>query len=229
MTRHTRRDLKKLFMNKIAVFTSLFGEKDNIIPVDRSFVEGADWFLFTNRDIESETHQVIKCDNGGLTNRRASREYKIAPHRYLPNYEYHIYIDANMELLVSPEHLISTYLEKDIAVLVHQWRDCIYEEMKECLRLKVADLDLSHEQAKLYRRLGYPEHWGLTENGVILRRNTEPVRLFNELWKFIYQAFAERDQFSFCFVSWYTGIEYSIIENTIRKKNPYLFKLHPHL
>ena len=215
---------------KIAVYTVLFGDADNLIPVNPLHKHEADFFLFTDLDIQLQDRKVVRIKEKDTTNRRMSRRYKISVQNYLEDYDYWIYIDASIEMLISPKTAIHKYLkDHDIAALKHPWRDCVYSEMKECLRLGVADWDLSHEQAKYYRRLRYPEHHGLSENGVLLRRNTPEVVKFNEFWQFVYDGYAERDQFSFNFCAWKLMINYKEIIDNIRSTDAKEFKYHPHL
>jgi len=215
---------------KIAVYTVLFGDADNLIAVNPLHRKEADFYLFTDLNIELNDRKVIHVKDKDTTNRRMSRRYKISVHNYLEDYRYWIYVDASIEMLISPRTAIEKYLkDHDIAAMKHPWRDCVYDEMKECLRLGVADWDLSHEQAKYYRRMRYPDHHGLTENGVLIRRNTPQVIRFNEFWQFIYDSYAERDQFSFNFCAWRLKMNYNEIVDKIRSEEAKEFKYHPHL
>jgi len=129
--------------------------------------------------------------------------------------------------------LIEKYLTGyNIAVLRHPFRDCVYDEIRECIRLGIADWDIAHEQAKYYRNMKFPEKIGLTENGVIIRRNNLIIREFSEFWEFMYNSFCERDQFSFCYCAWRMQLKYNTIPNNIRDHTPgiikkFNFKDHP--
>ncbi len=218
---------------KIAVYVTLFGEKDSLKKIPEEVRGEADYFLYTDCITESQDYKIIHVDLNGENPRRLSRRYKLSPHKYLPEYDYHIYLDASIDIRVSPEYMINKYLTNhDIAVLKHPWRDCVYMEMRECLRINVADWDKTHEQARFYRYVKYPENNGLTENGVIIRRNTYIIREFNEFWEFMYYSFSERDQFSFCYCAWRMNLQYNIIPNNIRDRTEGAikeFNLNSHL
>ena len=53
----------------------------------------------------------------------------------------------------------------------------------------------------------FPERFGLRSAGIIIRRNNDNVRKFNELWWDEISKGSHRDQLSQMYVSWKTGIE----------------------
>lgn len=215
-------------MNKIAVFRTLFGDADNVLPVKEDDKRQADFYLFTDQDVKTDDYSVINVTALG-NKRRLSRKYKISVEKYLPMYQYWIYLDASIEMMISPRKAIEKYLNNySIAVLKHPWRDCVYDEMKECLRIGVSNQALTEAQDRAYKRIGYPEHNGLTENGVLIRRNVPSVIEFNRMWQLLYDLYAERDQFSFCVAAWRLGIKYEMIIDNIRNE-PKEFKYYPHL
>ena len=217
---------------KIAVYTTLFGDYDELKPIPAKYQHEADWILFTDHITVAPGYRIIPIALGPVTARKASRLYKIRPDLILGKYDYTIYLDASIIINRSPRLLVEKYLyDSDIAVLKHPDRDCIYEEMRTCLKIGIADPDLTDKQAKYYRATGYPEHNGLTENGVLIRRNTEAVRNFSSSWWSLYSKYAERDQFSFMFIVWQTGIKITVIPNNIRDNSPeavreFIFKDH---
>lgn len=216
---------------RIAVYVTLFGNYDSLKPVPAEYRNEAYYFLFTDCITESDDYIIIPVSSQGHNLRRLSREIKIFPFERIPGFDYYIYLDATITLNTSPRLLIEKYLSSyDIAVLKHPWRDCVYDEMRECLRLGITDWDLTHEQARYYRSTGYPEHNGLTENGVILRKNNYRMQTFSEHWLRFYKRYAERDQFSFCFIAWLYKIQFNLISNNIRSKSEtkeFNFKDHP--
>lgn len=201
---------------KIAVYVTLFNDFDSLKEIPEEYRDEASYFLFTDCIDESDDYDIIHIE-GGKNARRLSRQFKIYPFHFIPNYDYYIYLDATISLRASPILLVEKYLKDyDIAVLKHPWRDCIYDEMNECQRLGISDIELTNKQREYYLSLGYPEHNGLTENGVMLRRDNSSIREFSLRWLGLYKQYAERDQFSFCYVAWEKGIKYNIIPNDIR-------------
>jgi len=208
------------------------GPFDRLNEVKKEFKEEADFFLFTDQNIETDDYKVIKVKPNGPNLRRESRKYKFHPYIYLPDYKHSIYIDGNMELLESPGKLINKYLKKHpIAVFKHPWRDCIYDEGEECRRLGLVGRDNINKQLAYLREMGYPKHYGLAENGVMIRRNCKEVHDLMILWDQMYKRFTHRDQLSFCFCAWSLEIEYQLIDGFTRDgfdTKPIEFKLHTH-
>ena len=128
--------------------------------------------------------------------RRNSRIQKIMPHKFM-KFDYSIYMDGNMRLLISPEELIKRYMTGyDIAFFKHGSRDCIYDEAIEVAKLGLDNPELIIEQAKYYEDNDFAKHKGLLQGGFIIRRHNSRVERFNEAWWADYCRFSRRDQLS---------------------------------
>lgn len=220
-------------MKDIAVYTVIMGKFDSLIPVKEEFKDEADFYLFTNLDVTDRGYNVIKINPTNKNLRRESRKYKISYYKYLSQYKYTIYLDGSIEMLISPKEAIKKYLNgADIAAHKHPWRDCIYKEARECWRIGYIGEVNYKRQIEFLRSQKYPEENGLTENGVLIRRNTTDMMRLADLWQRIYDDFTQRDQLSFCYCCWKLNIKYNIIQGIIRKRKdqePTEFKLHEHL
>lgn len=215
-------------MNDIAIFRSIFGDFDDLLPVKNIYRDEADFYLVTDK-IKTDEYTVINIVPQTKKPRRESRRAKLCPHLFLPDYEYYIYLDGSVQILDSPRHLIKKYLrDYDIAVLKHPWRDCIYQELTVCAEKGYVGKANAEKHKQFLRSEGYPENNGLTENGVILRRNTDRIQHFGEFWAEIYYQFTQRDQHSFCYCAWKMNIKYNLIINDIRNRFPMEFKYHEH-
>ena len=215
---------------KIAVYTSMIGNFDKIPPLPEQFRDEADYYIFSDQDIKDTGYKLIKIKPEMKNNRRQSRIYKLNPHIYLPQYKYTIYLDSCIELLASPKILVKKYLKGyDIAAHDHPWRDCIYNEAEACLRVGFIGEKNKKRQVEFLRKEGYPEHNGLFENGVLIRRNNEKMKELSELWYSIYNEYTQRDQLSFCYCLWKLGIKCNTIQNDLRFGNSTEFKYKGHL
>lgn len=184
---------KTLKKRDITVYKSVTGDFDRLEDHLEDFT--ANYVAFTDK--ESDTWDVRKPYDKFKDNRRNSRIQKIMPHLFFDT-TYSIYLDGNIDLKVPAQQLIDEYLkDKDVAVIRHIGRDCVYEEAEACQQLGKGDpLELA-EQIKEYARTGWKEHAGLAECGVIIRRHTPEVAQWNEKWWAQYCRFSERDQISF--------------------------------
>ena len=79
-------------MNKIVIYTSIFGGYDNLPNV--SFKpENCDFICFTDSDIQSNGWNIIRVPVLYEDPNRNAKRYKILPHRYLSEYDISIYMD----------------------------------------------------------------------------------------------------------------------------------------
>lgn len=139
---------------------------------------------------------------------RESRRLKILSHRFF-DAEYVLYHDANVRLrAIDP---LSWLKGHDMALCVHPHTDCLYEGAEACIEDAKGDPDEIRAQITRYRAEGYPEHAGLAAGTVIMRRQTEAVRRFNETWCHEVLNESMRDQVSFNYVCWKLGMEYDLI------------------
>jgi len=206
---------------KIAVYTSITSGKDVLkTPAHR---DGIDLVFFTDRphrDRDSDWNIRPAC--GLFTDpRRNSRAPKILAHQYLADYDYSLWLDGSMRLLVPVRPLIDEFLaDADIATFAHAERDCIYEEAAVCAQRNLDDVRVIAEQMDRYRsdRVSpHPLHHGLSECGVILRRHTKQIEAFNNAWWSEFCRHSCRDQLSFNFVLRSHEIRHATFPGTLWK------------
>jgi hypothetical protein len=185
----------------------------------------------TDSDLEpSKGWEIQKIKSMDPDPRRASRHPKMMPHKYFPNSKYTIYVDGNVRLLCPPKTVVKDFLRhNNMALFPHPERTCIYQEAEKCLKFKKAGTTRVAEQLKFYRKKGFPQEFGLTACWVIVRRNTPEVQRFGEEWWAIYSKFSQRDQLSFDFIRWQTGMKYYRIPGNLFKNTSKYFERHKHL
>jgi len=181
---------------KKLVYSTLVGDYD-AIPQDRQVI--------------SDFPQEI----AHLSNRRKSRYYKINSH--LVTEEDTVYLDACLRL----KKKTVPHINSDIAVFHHPNRNCLYKEAELCKKLKLGNPGQIDEQVKRYQQDGFPKDLGLGENCYIIRKNNDKVREFNELWWQEYLKGSERDQLSFMYCVWKTGISLEFLECNPRSNSLY--------
>ena len=143
--------------------------------------------------------------------------YKVLPHKFI-DADISVWLDGNIFLKVDPEVLVNDWLgNADVALVKHPIRDCIYNEAEAAkLRRPNASEDIEM-QVKNYRRLSIPEHIGLNECGVLIRRNTKLVNSFNEAWWAEICRWSERDQLSFPVVlREFNNLKVNVVNEKIR-------------
>lgn len=151
---------------------------------------------------------------------------KILPHIFFEEYDYSIYVDAKMRVIGDMKDYIDVY-GKNAAMLCfpHFVRDCCYEEAKACIiaqKVRCSEEEINRQMEE-YRKEGFPEHFGLIDSCCMVRKHDDAlVKETMELWwKEIMRWESRRDQLSFNYVCWKTGLKYDIC-NLFSNHNPYI-------
>jgi hypothetical protein len=205
---------------KQAVVKGLFGHYDYWAE-PRHIYPDTDYYLFTDLDIESDLFTVIKMDHTP----KLERFVKIEPWKYIDaEYDRWIWMDAN----IYPTTQLPEIPEADIVALSHPTRDCAYQEASACVQLKRATVEELHPQMYSYKQQGYPEHNGMVQTGLLIRKPTEAVKDHAERWAMQIKTFSRRDQLSFNYCLWKMDDKPTV--KTIEFKPTFFdhFKLVPH-
>lgn len=116
-----------------------------------------------------------------------------------------LYIDGSFGLKREAYRpLVEGWLAKhDLAAFKHPWRDCAYDEIDECARLKKITPEQA-ERARSHLMLeGFPRHYGLWALGIIARRshlNATQDYVMPAVFKLVQEM--PRDQVWFPYVMW---------------------------
>lgn len=176
---------------KIAVYTVLTNGYDTLRPIRPE--RGFDYFVFTDdKDFMVAGWQPILIEKGDVYKQR---EIKLLPHKHLPNHNVTIYVDANMQLRLSVQQILRAF-KGGVMLSKHLKRNCVYEEAKECIAQNKAPKEKIEKQVKRYRKMGFPERFGMWSTGFIVRENSERVNAFCEVWNKELQSQTHRDQLS---------------------------------
>lgn len=203
-------------MNKSVIYTCLVGEYDKLIQ-PRSISRDFDYICFSND---------IKCRKIGIweicpipfehpDKTRLSRFVKLNPHIVLTDYDYSIWIDANIEITGDLLYRrVESLIHENVLVaqVQHPFYDCIYTDILECIRFHKDNFQLLIKQYNFLKKEGFPEHYGLFENNLIYRKHNHPqIIQVSQMWWKMYNQFAKRDQFSLCYVYWKLNIHPELI------------------
>jgi len=210
----------------IVIYTAIFGKRD-ILREPKVVSKNCRYVCFTDQLLRSRTWEVRSVSGLFRHPRRSARQYKILSHLYFPDCEFSVWIDGRVTPALDPVEFVRTHLaDRDIAVFRHPVRDCLYDEGTFC---KDMQLDLDHlltEQLACYRSAGYPEHHGLADLCVLLRRHTPAIRHFNAAWWSELCRHSSRDQISFAFAAWREAIHYGVIPGFTKDWSLFEFHLH---
>jgi len=136
-----------------------------------------------------------------------SRYPKLLPHKVLPEYDYSVYMDANLQIL---DATFYDYINREIesgmlmAQVPHLERNCVYQELYLCWHKGM--ISLLDDVVLRYRlhRMGMPEDYGLMENNLIYRRhgNSLVKKICEDWWKAIRCGNVRRDQLLLMPILW---------------------------
>lgn len=168
--------------------------------------------LFTDKDVTPEQaagwDQIVRVEASQLsvTPRRAARRLKMMPHKLFPLAPISIWFDATNDPSVNLIQLCHQLGLSDIACFRHPDRHTAREEAEICKRLKL-DSDISiNGLLSWFERVSFPDSNGLYVTSCLVRRHTPQIAALNELWQWAIDRWSQRDQISFPWVLWHTGI-----------------------
>ena len=117
-------------------------------------------------------------------NRLNAKWWKLRPDLACPEAEVTVWIDASVTILRPDiEALALEELGDDDALFMrHPWRDDIYAEQEASHPNMKYDGQPTAGQVAHYRADGHPEHWGLIQTTMLVRRNNARVRALDEAW-----------------------------------------------
>lgn len=200
---------------KIAIITSVFGNSQPIHTPNKIFKD-VDYFAFVDKPHACEGWTQIISPSFSLDEkykgRRDAKIYKIMPHLFLPDYDYWIWADPTHEAIVDPHEICEKLGDKDIGLFKHIHRDCAYQEALEVARLEIDYPKVISDQTLYYQLQAFPEHHGLYELPVFVRKNTPAIQELNMKWWELICRYSSRDQISLPFILWKMGITPHVYE-----------------
>lgn len=213
---------------KVAVYSCITGGYDKIknpVLVDNEL----DYFCVSDTPSSSDSvWKYIEIPNaakeykGGMINRFC----KLNPWHLFGNYDFSIYIDGNIDIVSDIRNLCSI-AEKSkigIAMHLHNNRDCVYKESAICKLYKKGNFPAIEKQMDDYRKIGFPEHFGMVEATIIIvdLHNEFAKKIMSDWWTELCRSGSARDQLSFPYILWKNGFKIDDVGclGTCRTKNP---------
>ena len=203
--------------DKICVYTCITGNYDNIHEIENKEI-GVDYLLFTNnKDIKSDTWKIIYIEDDSLDNQRLSRKIKMLGHEIIDkNYDISVWMDASVTFKRSVKEFVSTYFDlykAPFSAFVHHARNCIYEEAVACIRYNKDTKENVDKHIEFLKKEKFPLNMGLYEMTVFIKEhNNKKVRETMKLWFDMVCNHSKRDQLSFVYCIWKTGMKVNPIE-----------------
>lgn len=192
---------------KKVIYTCLTGEYDNLLDpkvVSRDF----DYICFTDnlKAHNSSVWRFVKIPYESSNKRVLSRYVKLMPHKALPEYDYSLWIDANIVIEDNTFYDIINNLilsNCKIGQVSHNRYSCLYKEIRHAYKIGKVGFGEAKSQYDFLEGIGFPRGYGFYENNVILRLHNDPfVVSISEEWWSEYLQHKNRDQFSLVYIYW---------------------------
>jgi hypothetical protein len=156
--------------------------------------------------------------------------YKTHPHWMFPDAEFVTWIDSNVTCLTHSEEILKSHETlSEVATFTHPDRDCVFEEAVAITKLQLDRADVIKRVTGQMRDAGFPQHAGFYETNVLFSRTQDLcVRdFFDTWWRNIYLG-SRRDQMSFTYSAWQTGVEISALDARFSAKDSRFFSKTQH-
>lgn len=217
--------LNKDNLKKCVVYTCITNDYDILKKYTCFDDKNCDYICFVDKDLTSEVPPEWHIINIapfvkylGYDNppdfTRIARFFKTHPHLFFSNYEYSLWVDGNIDLLVSPLKLIDLLPKTEFLLIPeHPLRHCIYEEIEACKKLKKDTVEILDKVKNYLLEQQYPEQKGLVQSNVLIRKHNDKIciKFMEEWWNFI-KEYSKRDQVSFNYLIWKNNLSYAYIK-----------------
>lgn len=202
---------------QIVVYQAPFGGYDQIWePLIHP--DNVDYRMVTDQEVPQGSRWV-RVDPADVVPRDlqgdpvlSNRWCKMHPHLLFPDHRTSIYLDSNI-LVVSDLTALARGLDGyPVAMFRHKNRDCVYQEIEACIVKGKDSKERLRAQEAVLRAHGVPEHGGLLEAPVIVRRHHDGrcVDLMDAWWA-AFAAGSRRDQIALADALWVRGVDASVV------------------
>lgn len=215
--------------SSICVYTCITGNYDNLKEIP-NIEEGIDYYCFTNnQNIKSSTWKVIYIYDENLSNVQLARKIKILGNDIVNNYDIALWMDGAVIFNKSIKKFINHYLGKgdNFVAFAHGERNNIKDEAYACYRFFKETKENIDKVLDFYDQENYKYDNGLIESTVYIKRpQNELVKKTMEMWFDMILKFTKRDQLSFNYCIYKTGLKVKWINEKVFANDWFNWKNH---
>ena len=196
-------------MNNKVIYTCITGGYDT--PTDNfKKKEDFDYILFSDKPIQTNCWQNKVLDFEDLdfiSDVRKQRYVKIEAHKFLSEYDFSVYVDANTIIDNKLYDYIINNSEAPITFKKHPECDCVYKELDRVVLYQKESKKNSDVIKARYLKEGMPFNYGLYESNIIIRyhNNKTVIKLMDVWWNELIMN-SHRDQLSLTYAIWKSGL-----------------------
>jgi hypothetical protein len=166
---------------------------------------------------------------------RLSRYPKLKPHEVLGEFDFSVYMDANLVIAGSEFYEnIMTLIGNNITLagVKNGWRDCLYDEGFRCVISRLDSASKILKEMRYIKSEGFPRNYGMYEANIIFRNHHDKlVKSQSNMWWDMVISNAKRDQLCFSYTLWKHNINWCYIfpdESNTHNNPSIIFHEHPH-
>jgi hypothetical protein len=212
----------------IVIYTVLTGSYEKLIQ-PRKIDPDFRYICFSDdnkveKDSVWEYRSIPYCANNKQI---LSRYPKMHPHLLLDEFDYSVYIDANVQILDDTLYKKVKQLASSnerLAGMKHQEVSCAYVEGLRIYTIgKERNIEVILDTLRFLRRENFPYNYGMYEANVIFRNHHDSMVIKQcELWWDCYSKYVKRDQVTYPYTLWKCGIPFTYIlpENYSANNHP---------
>lgn len=169
----------------------------------------------------------IKCFTGASCFKRprwSAKTYKILGHLWV-SADVTIWVDANIYLKVPAEEVARVFIPdgEEVGCFRHPYRKTVLEEVYEIVKdKKESEARMAQFEKHQKKYLGME----LCECGVLVRRRTDRVALFNCIWWALVCRWSVRDQITFPLAVDQSGVRVNRVDGNVRDHELFTYVKH---
>lgn len=148
--------------------------------------------------------------------------YKIKPQEVLAEYDYSIWVNAQMQIIGEVEQLYDIYGEGSSFLAFPAYvQDNLYEAVRTGLSTDDENIQLRRKLLH-YREAGFPEHFGMISTNMMYRNHQdETLNRVMDIWWQESEECQQLREFGFSYAAWKCGLNYSLCD-FFAEWNPYI-------
>lgn len=221
--------MKSYTQNRKVIYTAVIGNYDNLSKPE-FYNNDFDYICFTdNKNLKSPGIWQIKYIDHikyiNIDNVRLARYIKTNPEIFVGNYDYSIWVDANLIITGDMNDLINKCSSGYLG-FKHTYRDCIYDEAIKCIEWSLDDINIINSEIDFLKLEKYPKHNGLIETNVLCRKHTQEIKKVNQAWWEMIKKYSRRDQLSHMYIIWKYKLNINIYPEAAWKTKYFRLKEH---
>lgn len=193
----------------LAVYTCISGGYDSLRQPS-AVRPGVEYLCFVPRGEKTCDNvgvwKIVEFESPASDPVIKSRYPKMMPHLFLSQYDFSLYVDANVGIVSDG---LYDMLEGKMAsgsrfsAPSHPINDCAYDEAEFVVKCSKDTLWHVLRTVRFLKKERFPRHFGLYENGVIFRRhNIKEVMAVDSLWWKLFVKYPKRDQLLLAYCLW---------------------------